>query len=171
MSRGFRRSGATLIEVMVSLFVVSCLLAVFADLISRYYTVVQYQERKDRNIASMKMVMDMMAGELEESLKVYDPDSDGSTKGEISFWRYDPDLPDSKLGSREGVTVRYYLDSGILYREVKKSSSRTVTQASHEVAGFSIERQHQLSYTLKLSLNESNRIYTLSRDVCLKSGL
>ncbi|MGV8119038.1 MAG: type II secretion system protein J [Candidatus Xenobiia bacterium LiM19] len=164
------RYGATLIEVMISLFVVSCLLTVFADLISRYYTVIRYQEKKDRSIASMKMVLDMMAGELEESLKVYSPDTVGGKKSEVSFWRYDPELFDSKLSSRGGVMVRYYLDSGTLYREVQKSSDKIVTQAADEVAGFSIEKQHPFAYTLNLSLNESNRIYTLSRNICLKSG-
>jgi len=170
MRRLKERYGATLIEVLISLFILSCLLTVFADLISRYYMVLRYQEKKDRSIASMKMVLDTVAGELEESLKVYSPDTDGVKKSEITFWRYDPELFDSKLISRGGVMVRYYLDSGTLYREVHSSYDKSVTEAAHEVAGFSIERQHPLAFRLKLSLNESNRIYTLSRNICLKSG-
>lgn len=170
MRRLKERYGATLIEVLISLFILSCLLTVFADLISRYHMVLRYQEKKDRSIASMKMVLDTVAGELEESLKVYSPDTDGGKKSEVSFWRYDPELFDSKLSSRRGVMVRYYLDSGTLYREVQSSSDKSATEAAHEVAGFSIERQHSLAYMLKLSLNESNRIYTLSRNICLKSG-
>ena len=165
--------GATVIEALISLFILAILMTVFADLVTRYSVIIRHQERKDRSLANIKMALDTVTAEIGEALLVYEPDSVGATETSVRFWRYNPGNMEKKLALRGGITVRYYLDSYTLYREVSSEGLPTplVSAVAHDVYGFAVSRESSRVYAVKVSLMESSRIYTVEGKACLRPGI
>jgi prepilin-type N-terminal cleavage/methylation domain-containing protein len=163
--------GVTLVEVLFSLVIAGLLLTICADLMARYSMIVQHQEKKNRSLANITMALDTMSSEIEEALTVYSPGTDGQLLTTVSLWRYDPLTSDQMLTARSGITVTYFLDSGTLYRRVATDSSTEDCPVAHEIAGFSVRRENSRLFTVSVSLEEAQRIYTLDSKACLKTGL
>ncbi len=164
--------GATLVELLVSIFIVAILMTVFADIITQYSVVIRHQDKKDRSLANIRMALDTVTSEIEEALVIYSPDSDGGELTEVSFWRYNPENIDRKITERGGITVHYYLESGTLFREVNTDDgTRTAYPVAHEVTGFSVRREHSRLFTVSVSLEESQRIYSVDGKASLRSGI
>jgi prepilin-type N-terminal cleavage/methylation domain-containing protein len=165
------KRGGTLIEVLISLAIVGLLLTICADLMSRYSLVMRHQEKKNRSLTNTKMALDLMTSEIEEALKVYSPGSDGELVTDVTFWRYNPVDSSRKLADRGGMTISYYLDSGVLYRKTNTAATVTCYPVAHEVKGFSIRRENSKLFTVSVSFEETQRIYTIVSKASLKSGI
>ncbi len=164
-------TGTTLVEVIISIFLVALILTMVAELVTRYSLIIRHQEKKDRTIVNMKMALNTVTTEMEEALLIYVPDSAGSPpETEIKLWRYNPVQSLYKLDSRGGITVRYYLENRTLYREVD-TGTKTAYPVAHEVYGFSVTRHNSRLYTVKVSLEESSRILLIEGKACLKTGI
>lgn len=166
-----RKRGTTLIEVMISISIVAVLMIVIADLVTRYSLVVSHQEKKDRALANVKMALDTVTNEIEEALGVYSPDTDGEQDTGITFYRYNPEQADSRIDKREGIYVRYYLDGGTLFREITSFTGTMACPIAHDVSGFSVRRESMRLFTVSVSLQEANRVYSIDSKACLKTGI
>lgn len=166
-----RFRGFTIVEVLVSIFIMGILMTIFAQIATRYAMVVRHQESKDRSLANIRMALDTVTSELQEATSVITPGTCGETQTQVVFERYDPESTAQKFASRTLIRIRYVLRSGTLYREVTPPSSPAVIYpVAHSIAGFSVKRESDCLFSVNVAFAESHRVFTIVGKACMRYG-
>lgn len=121
-----KRSGFTLAETMITLFLIALIFGVVAALIQNGYRVLSFQSKKERSTLAAQVALDRLCSELREATAV---DSTGPTlefrKVDKSVTgRFDTASPPTDYPFGSLITVRYSTDGqGFLLRQAGGQSA------------------------------------------------
>jgi len=167
-AQGRRSRGVTLLEILISVFLVGLLMTIFANIVTQYSRMVLHQDKKDRSVANIKMALDTVTSEIEEAQEVLIPQADNGVAPIVRFVRYTPALFREKFEAKDTITVTYFLDGKTLYRSIDHKDRLTVYPIAHDVQGFSVRRTYFRLFTVSVSLEDGSRIHSVDGSACLK---
>jgi len=167
-----RSDGTTLMEIIFSMMLMGIFMVISANFVSRCSTVIHQQDAKDRALANMSMILDSVSGEIEEALAVDMPAADDQSTPIVRLRRLNPeDPPDVPITGRSLIFVEYSLHEGTLVRSVRGPGGVGLFPIAHEVASFSVRREHEKLYTIRVAFQEAYITTTMEGKACLKSGI
>lgn len=154
------RRAFSLVEAMLTLFIVFLIFGVAAQLLMGYAGVMKSSAGKSDTLSSLQVGMQVMIDDLRQATQVLSPPAGGSSL-DLRFSKIDPTLnwlpgpvPGSwsPLAASNLVDVRYYLDTGRLLRVAGAST----WQVADGLGGLQFEDQvHGIQ--IQMSLRESQR--------------
>jgi len=169
-----RSRGATLLEVLISLAIVAVLMVLIARIVTFYSLIVQSQERKSEALYNIRMALDTVSTELEEALLIYSPEKSGDQAAELRMCRLNPEKTGDTFKKRFGLEITYYLEGGDLFRKTTYPGiygiDASTMLVSHNICGFSVKREHDHYFIITMAMQEKQRVLTLTRKTCVKTG-
>lgn len=180
MKRGF-----SLIEAMITFFLVFLILGVALQLLSEYSTAINFTTSKDNSLSVAQRTLQQIVDEVRQSQTLESPAATGVPTMDLRFRRTDPNatwLPStpptswvawSYLDYHQQLEVQYRLSNGQLFRDVSTPTNYAPTTSTpsstavvaDSLAGFQTELLASGLVQVQLTVRESSQYLVLTSTV------
>ncbi|MCD4783296.1 MAG: type II secretion system GspH family protein [Candidatus Eremiobacteraeota bacterium] len=166
------QSGFTVLEMTIATLLMGICLAAISQIITDYNKSLRYIQEKEKCIFGIQMGLHRIADELREANEVTHP-SAGSPDNKIIFkkrvppfedkdYQTDSDEPDfgiyltDPLNESPLQKVKYYVQSGNLYRQVLDDSDAIISTSAlaRDVNVLSVTRKKNGEFKIKITIDE-----------------
>lgn len=156
------RRALTLLEGLMSLFLIMLLLGLFASLTHEFGAILKQSESKSNTLTTLQLGLRHMLADISQAVPSSILPAAGGSASDLRLARPIEDLSAWLPGSPPSapwtppaslVRVRYYLSQGTLYREA--GSPASLQSLSQGLSGFSVQARPGAPLTLDLQLSQS----------------